>query len=375
MLPYLSSFMSGAAAGFVIAGGALLSCFAFPFLPRLVARYGAQQLAIVIAFAEMLALFVLAAAPGAIAGATFAAIAFSLQPFLAYELDLLLEATVAEEGTTGRIRALFITAWNIASLGAPLIIGALLATNDAYQNVFLAAAAAITPFIILFAVRKLPNGRAPRLSSIGETLRFMVHDRDLAAVTFGHLLLYLFFVWAPFYTPLYLHQILGIPWSELGWMFAIMLVPYVLIEYPAGMLADKFIGDKELMFAGFLLTGISLAAFGLFTATTPLIIILAVLIASRAGAALVESMTEGHFFRRVSEKDVSSVSIFRGIWPLSDVIAPIVGSVILLFGSYQTLFFITGGIVAVCGAAATLFIKDFNPTKRTIGVAPVGTTY
>ncbi len=376
MFPYLTSFMSEAAAGFVIAGGALLSCFIFPLLPRLVARYGAQQLAIVVALIEMVTLFGLAEAPGAIAGALFAAIAFSLQPFLAYELDLLLEATVAEEGTTGRVRTFFITAWNIAALAAPLLIGALLAKSDAYPSVFLAAAAALVPFIILFAVRKLPAGHAAQLSTLKETFRRIIHDRDLAAVTFGHLLLYLFFVWAPFYTPLYLHETLGIPWSELGWMFAIMLVPYVLIEYPAGVLADKLIGDKELLFTGFLITGASLAAIGLFTPATPLLVILAVLVASRAGAALVESMTEGHFFRRVSEKDVSSVSVFRGIWPLSDIIAPVAGSLILLFGSYELLFFITGGFIAVFGAGATLLIKDFRPHKKAPPeIAPLGTSY
>src|SRR3989338_443770 len=376
MIPYLTSFMSEAAAGLVIAGGALLSCFIFPFLPRLVARYGAQQLAIVIALMEMLALFVLAGAPGAIAGAVFSAIAFSLQPFLAYELDLLLEATVAEEGTTGRVRTLFITAWNIASLGAPLLIGALLAASDAYPSVFLAAAAAIVPFITLFAVRKLPAGHAAQLSTLEETLRRIFRDRDLAAVTFGHLLLYLFFVWAPFYTPLYLHSVLGIPWSELGWMFSVMLIPYVLIEYPAGVLADKLVGDKELLFIGFLITGASLAAIGLLTTATPLLVILAVLVASRAGAALVESMTEGHFFRRVSEKDVSSVSIFRGIWPLSNVVAPVLGSLILLFGSYEMLFFITGGFIALAGAGTTLLIKDFRPSKKAPHeVAPLGTSY
>lgn len=377
MIPYLSAFMSAAAAGLVIAAGAVISCFVFPILPRLVARYGAQQLAIVFALAELLSLFVLSAAPGAVAGALFAAIAFSLQPFLAYELDLLLEATVAEEGTTGRVRTLFITAWNVASLAAPLLIGALLAPNESYAAVFLAAAAAIVPFILLFAGPKLPAGRPPQLASLGETLRRIARDRDLAAVTFGHLLLYLFFVWAPFYTPIYLHEALGIPWSELGWMFAVMLVPYVLIEYPAGVLADKLIGDKEMMFAGFLIAGSSLAAIGLFTSSTPIIIILAVLVASRVGAALIESMTEGHFFRRVSEKDLSSVSVFRGIWPLSDIIAPVVGSIILLVGSYQSLFFITGGFIAIAGMGTTLLIKDFRPGKKAVddGANAVGTTY
>ena len=188
----------------------------------------------------------------------------------------------------------------------------------------------------------------------------MVRDRDLAAVTFGHFLLYLFFSWAPFYTPLYLHEIIGIPWSDLGWIFAVMLVPYVLIEYPAGILADKVIGDKEMMFIGYILAGASFAAISLFTQNTPLILILAVLVTSRAGAALVESMTEGHFFRRVSEKDVNSISVFRGIWPVANLVAPVAASIILLFGNYPLFFALTGGFIASAGVTSTLLIKDFR---------------
>ena len=90
VLPYLSEFMPAVYTGLVVAGGALVACIVFPFLPRLVVRYGAQQLALVFAILEMVALFALAASPGAIAGAFFVTISIAIQPFLAYELDLLL---------------------------------------------------------------------------------------------------------------------------------------------------------------------------------------------------------------------------------------------------------------------------------------------
>ncbi|HUY62421.1 MAG TPA: MFS transporter [Candidatus Paceibacterota bacterium] len=360
LLPYLSTFMPSAATGLVVAGGALVACIAFPFLPRLVARYGAQQLALVIALAEMITLFALAASPGAVAAAVLVALTVALQPFLAYELDLLLEATVAEEGTTGRVRTLFLTAWNVAALAAPLLIGALLANSDAYGRIFLAAAAALVPFTVLFAARRLPKGEVPRLSAMGDTLLCIVQDRDLAAVSFGHLLLYLFYVWAPLYAPVFLHDVIGVSWVNLGWMFSIMLVPFVLIEYPAGYIADRWLGDKELMFAGYLLAGVALASLGFLTRGTPLVAILIILVVSRAGAAFVESMTEGHFFRRVSEKDINTVSVFRGIWPLADLIAPLVGSVILFVGNFHLLFFFTGSFIALAGIASTLFIKDFR---------------
>ncbi|MBU6490666.1 MFS transporter [Patescibacteria group bacterium] len=360
LLPYLSSFMGEAYTGLVVAGGAFVAVIFFPYLPRLVARYGAQQLALFFALAEMVALFALAAVPGPIAGAFLIAVTVALQPFLSYELDLLLEATVAEEGTTGRVRTLFLTAWNVAALAAPLLMGALLANSNSYGRVFLAAAAALVPFVVLFAARKLPKGETPELSRMRDTFLCIVRDRDLAAVTFAHFLLYLFYVWVALYVPIYLHGVLGIPWAVLGWVFSIMLVPYLLIEYPAGWIADRFIGDKELMLAGFLIAGGALIFIGILSAASSLILILSVLVVSRIGAALIESMTEVHFFRRVSERDINSVSVFRGIWPLADLVAPVAGSLILFFGSYEMLFVLTGGFVTLAGVASTLLIKDFR---------------
>ena len=360
LLPYVSSFMPAAYSGLVISGGALIAAILFPLMPRLVERYGAQRLLLIFAVIEMFALLALAASPGSLTGILLVAVAIALQPFIAYELDILLEATVAEENTTGRVRAIFLTAWNIAALAAPLLVGALLARSDAYGHVFFAAAVALVPFIALLAARRLPKGVPPKLSNIKDTLLCIMRDRDLAAVTFGHLLLYLFFVWAPFYIPVYLHTELGIPWSDLGWVFSIMLLPYVLIQYPAGILADRVFGDKEMMLTGFIITGVSFAAIGLFTASTPLIIIVCVLFVSRIGAALVEVMTEGHFFRRMSEKDVNAISVFRGIWPLTEFTAPIIGSAILIFGNFELFFVITGGFIAVAGAVSALLIKDFR---------------
>lgn len=362
-LPYLSALMPAAYTGLAIAAGALVALILFPFQPLLVEKYGAQELALFFATLEMLSMFALAASPGALTAATLITLSISLQPFLYYELDLLLEATVAEESTTGRVRTLFLTAWNVGSLASPLIMGALLAGDDAYNRVFLAAAAAFVPFVVLFAAKHIPKGDVPKASHMRDTLVCIMHDRDLASVTIGHVILYLFYIWAPLYIPAYLHTVLGIPWSTLGWMFTIMLLPYVIIQYPAGWLADKYLGDKEMMFVGFIIAGTALASFSLVSGATPLLLILLALVSSRVGSALIESMTEGHFFRRVSERDVNSISIFRGIWPLSNLLGPLIGSALLFIGDYRFLFAVTGVFVVFSGMIATALIKDFRPLR------------
>ncbi|MCX6790148.1 MAG: MFS transporter [Candidatus Kaiserbacteria bacterium] len=358
LLPFLSSFMPEAYTGLVVALGGLVAVIGFPFLPGLVARYGAQELALLFGIAEMIALFALAAAPGAIAGSFLIIIAVALQPFISYELDLLLEATTTEKETAGRVRTIFLTAWNFGALAAPLLLGALLVNSNDYSKIFIAAAALLTPFVVLFAARSLPKGVTPKISHMQDTLVCMAHNRDLAAVTFAHFLLYLFYIWAPLYVPIYLHDVLSIPWSELGWMFSIMLIPYALLEYPAGWLADKYLGDKKLMYVGFIFAGLALASFSVLSASSSLLLILVILICSRIGAALIESMTEGHFFRRVSAQDINSMSIFRGIWPLANIVGPIVGSFILFFGNFQILFAVTGAFILITGIAATSLIQD-----------------
>jgi MFS family permease len=360
LLPYLSAFTRATTAGFVVAAGGLAAVVFFPFTARLVARYGPQQLALIFAVIEMIAVFALAAAPNSATSWLLIVVMLALQPLISYQLDLILEATDAAEGQMGRVRAVFLTAWNLGIFVAPLLIAALLADTNAYGRVFIAAGVALVPFIVLFTARQLPKIRPIAHVPMLETFLCILRNRDLAAVTAGHLVLWLFYVWAPVYVPIYFHNVLGIPWSSLGWIFSVMLIPCVLIEYPAGWLADRYLGDKELMFAGFLFAGGALASVGFITASSSLLLILFILLASRAGAALIESMTEGHFYRRVSAGDINSMSIFRSVWPLAYVIAPIIASGILYFGSYQLLFAITGGFIAIAGVIATLCIKDFR---------------
>jgi MFS family permease len=360
LLPYLTTFMPVAYTGLVVAGSAVFAFLLFPFLPGVVARYGAQKIALSLALIETLVLFVLATSPGVVTAVLLMALTIAMQPFLSYELDILLEATVSDVNTTGEVRALFRTAWSVAALAAPLLLGALLVTSDSYGRVFFSAAISLIPIIILFAVRQLPVGPTPRLAHMKDTIASIVTNRDLAAVTIANLLLYLFYVWMPFYTPVYLHDVLGISWSDLGWMFAVMLVPYVLIEYPAGIIADRYLGDKELMFAGFVIAGGGLTALAFLSPATSLVVIALILISSRVGAALIESMVDAHFFRRIEKRDINSIGVFRGVWPLSLIIGPVVGSVLLMFGSYSTFFFLTGGFIILAGVGTTLLIRDFK---------------
>jgi dipeptide/tripeptide permease len=288
------------------------------------------------------------------------ALALSTTPLISYQLDLLLEACVARETSTGRIRTLFLTAGNLALIASPLITGMILDTGESYWRVFALAATTLIPFVILMLVSRMPQGKTPNFVSMLESFSCLMKDKDLRATVLAHGTLQFFYHIAPLYISLYLHNVLGLPWLDLGWMFALMLLPFVLLEYPAGWLADQKWGDKELLLAGFVLMGTAFAALAFVTKDTMIMVIVILLILNRAGAALVEAMTEGHFFRRVSESDASTVTLFRMTRPVAALVAPILCSLILSVSSYGTLFIVAGILVVVVGLLTGQRIKDFR---------------
>lgn len=356
--PYLALSMPESQVGLVISLGAIITLVAFPFMPRLVRRYGVKRLAIVLAFLQAVVVFVLAASPSLPFAILCVALACALSPLIAYQLDLLLEAITTEEGSTGRVRTLFLTAGGIALILAPLITGFLLNGTEAYARVFLAASLSLTPFIVLLLLEKLPEGEPPHLSAIRATCACLWSNPDLRAAALANGVLQFFFHLAPLYIPLYLHTVLGFPWSDLGWVFAVMLLPFVFLEYPAGYIADRWLGDKELMVAGFIIMGVAFAVTGFMTAGTPLIVIAGVLFASRVGAALTEAMVEGHFFRSVSERDANTISVYRMMRPVGALVAPVFASVLLLSGNYLAFFMVSGALIAAFGIIVAIPLRD-----------------
>ena len=120
-------------------------------------------------------------------------------------------------------------------------------------------------------------------------------------------------------------------------MFSLILIPFVLVEIPAGIMADKKWGEKELMSVGFVILIISLILFFTTKSASPLIWG-AILFFSRIGAALIESMRESRFFKIIDVEDVSHINFLRTSYPLGYIIGPLLASLILSFYEIQYLF-------------------------------------
>lgn len=369
--PYLATMIAPETAALSVALGAILTLSLFPYIPRLVVKHGPQKMAVVFAVLEGVALLCLATYPSALLATLLIALACAIPPFIVYQLDLLLEACVDDETITGRIRTGFITAGNIALIISPLLIGYLLGGNNRYDLVFIAAALSLVPFILLMFTRSLPTVHPPGLRSLRAAGVTLLGDKDRRAVAFSNLALQFFFHIIPLYVPLYLHTVLGFPWSSLGLIFAASLIPFVLLEYPAGWLADTKFGDTGLLAIGFVISGLSIACLALVTADTSLLLIFFILFALRVGGALMEAMTEAHFFRRVSADDAEMVSIFRMMRPLGALTAPIIGSILLSAAGYGGVFVVSGAVIVVGGIACAYAIRSATPLSVLAAATPL----
>jgi MFS family permease len=360
IVPYLATLMPASVAGLSISLGAIITLSLFPFMPALVRRYSPQRIAVIFSILEAGVLVALSLSPTALPAMLLCALAVALSPLISYQLDVLLESATENEKETGRVRTIFLTAQNSALVMAPLIIGYLLGYTDTYARVFLCAALSLLPFIFLMGIKKLPHRVLRTYTNVSDSLMCLLQDKDLRSIALSNATLQFFYHLAPLYVPLYLHSSIGLPWSTLGWVFALMLVPFVLLEYPAGYLADRYIGDKKFLAVGFILMGISFALTGFITMQTSLSTIVILLIVTRIGAALVEAMTESHFFRRVSDDDINTVGIFRMTRPGAALLAPLIGTLILSVSTFTIFFICAGALIVSIGLYSALSIQDIR---------------
>jgi MFS family permease len=371
--PYLATMISAETAGLAVALGAVLTLAAFPYMPKLVMRHGPQRMAVVLAGSEGVLLLLLATYPSALVATMLIALACALPPLIVYQLDLLLEACIEDERTTGRIRTAFITAANVALIAAPLVAGYVLNNGNQYGRVFVVAALSVIPFILLMFSNALPRVHPPGLRTLRAVGVNLLSDPDRRAVAFSNLVLQFFFHLVPLYVPLYLHTVLGMPWHALGILIALSLVPNVLLEYPAGWLADTKLGDRTLLALGFTLAGLCFAALTFVRADTSLWVTFSILFVMRIGTSFMEAMTEVHFFRKVSADDAEAVSVFRMMRPLGALTAPIVGSILLSTASFNGVFVVGGFGTLIAGVTCAYAMRGSLgelPTPVTHAIRP-----
>lgn len=253
------------------------------------------------------------------------------------KLDIFIEAYTENENT-GKVRAVYLTICNAGWIIAPAL-SAFLIEKFSYGFIYWLAGTIVIPTLILFIIfsSKLDVKIKYEEDNMKKAFKNMMKNINLRGIFSVALILQLFYATAVVYIPIYLHQTLHIGWEVLGPIFSFMLVPFVIFQIPAGYLADKYFGEKEMLYIGLFIMSVSLVAVFYYSETTAWVWAL-ILFVSRIGAALVETMRESYFFKMVDAKDLSMINIFRLTTPLAYVIGPIIATIITLFLPIQYIF-------------------------------------
>lgn len=273
-------------------------------------------------------------------------------------LNIFLEA-YSSDATTGATRGMFLTILNIAILIAPFIAGMMFSDGE-FRSIYLASAAVIAPvFLLIFFGFRGHHDPDYKHLPLWAALRQIAQSKDIQGVFAASFFLNLFYAWMIIYTPLYLYKTLGIPLSQIvGIITPIALIPFVVFQAAMGRIADRSLGEKEMLVGGFLVMAASTAVLA-FVSSTSVALWAALLFVTRVGAAAVEAMSETYFFKKVDSSDAHLITLFRNIPPLAYLAGPIIATMFLSItgAGYQYLFLVLGFFMLV-GVSYALTIQD-----------------
>ena len=270
-------------------------------------------------------------------------------------LDIFIE-DFSKDSPIGGIRGAYLTIINCAWIISQMISGSIIAKSS-FQGIYLLSALFMALVCVIFTLF-LRDFNDPKYEKvpISKTIIFFLQKKNFFKIYMIDLILKFFYAWMIIYTPIYMHEYIGFDWGEIGIIFSIMLLPFILLELPLGRLSDR-IGEKKMLLFGFVIISISTLMIPLFTTKT-LLLWAFILFATRVGAATIEIMCESYFFKSIKEENADVLDFFRNTGPLSYIIAPLLAIPVLLFvPSFEYIFFVLGAVMLL-GFLISLRLRD-----------------
>ena len=352
---FLSSLSSEKAVGLIYSLSSLITIIAFFVAPTILRRFRNYRLALVLSTVSLLTLIGLIFSKDSYILVIFFIINQLSISLLAFNIDIFLEKYSSNQAT-GQIRGFYLTSINLAWLMSPLI-SIFFLTNNEYWKIFLISAIPVVPMIYII-YSKFKNFSDPKYTepSLFKAGRQVWRDSNLRRIYILKFLLTFFYSWMTIYTPIYLNKHLGLPWDQVGIIFIVMLIPFVILDYPLGRLADKKLGEKEMLIAGLIITGLATISMTFLNTTSP-IIWAAILFISRIGAATIEIMTETYFFKKVKGDNANLISAYRSVSPMASILGPLTATAFLVFFDLK-MTFLALGIIMLYGLRFAITLKD-----------------
>lgn len=353
---FLSGYFSEVQVSSLYIIGSILNTFLLLNISKILNKIGNYKTALYMVGAELLSTIGIIATNSHFLVGFYFVIHMVVISIASFNLDVFLESVMDDEDKTGGIRGIYLTLANITFVLAPLTISFVLSGNN-YTHIYLLSALFLLP-TFYYICKYFSQSIQPKIEHIRikETITEFTKDKNLYGVFISNFLLQLFYAFMVVYTPLYLDKYLGFSWTEIGLIFTIMLLPFVIFELPIGELADKKYGEKEFMTVGFIIMGLS-TMFISFVTLKIFWIWASILFVTRIGASFVEISTDSYFFKHVNPEKSDVISFYRVTRSISYIAGPILATIFLEFIPFQYIFIMIGSFMII-GTKYSLSLQD-----------------
>ena len=279
-------------------------------------------------------------------------------------LDMILESC-SNDSKSERIRGKYLTAMNLGIFLAPFISTQILIRFN-YAGIFVALLI-LNLFILFFESSKVKRSYHDFNSKakITTVLKKFFRKKNVCRIFYISFALEFFYALMLIYTPIYMLS-LGLGWDKIGIIFTFMLTPFLFLQYPVGILADKKTGEKEMLAISVMIMGV--AALGIyFIDSTGIMIWSLILFSGRVGAALVEILRDSYFYKRIDGYDVDVIDFFRTARPIAYMVAAILSAIVIHLISIKAVFILIG-IVVLLALYPTFYLLDNKSEKDLVKI-------
>lgn len=289
-------------------------------------------------------------------------IAISTTALIVIGFDIIIEH-FSKEKYTGGIRGVNLALGNFAFLLGPIIAG-LIAEEFSIASIYFFSSATIFVMVFFFHGRFKNFEHTPKLKhkEIIQSFITLWHKKDLRnSYISGFVVEFFFAIWAIF-TTIYMNTEMGFNWEEIGILFALMHIPYIILEPIIGEIADKHNNENHLMALGLFIIGVSFIGVALMD--RPVMVLWALLlIITRIGASFGQVAHESYFFKKINDRNTHIISAYRSMSPLALLIGPVIGSIILMFTGYRELFAIVA-LITLLTILPALRLNGYGKRKK-----------
>ena len=358
---FLEQFIGTKAVGTMYITSSALTILIFLFVSKVLHKVGNFKLTLGLLLLNAVAVLGMASAHSLKVAVPLLALHLIIVPLIIFNLDVFMEEHIGnDEGLTGTRRGLLLSLMSFVSAMAPFISSELVAmAGGSFTYAYYASALALVPiiFILLLYFKDFQDPPYTDMKAL-EAIRGFWQRKDIRAVFIVHFVLQIFFMCMVVFVPLYLIKEVGLSWAQFGLIMFLGQLAYVICEYPIGIIADKYIGEKEMMAVGLMIMAISTAWISFVDVTSVLMWAL-VMFVTRIGASFVEVTTEVHFFKRTNSTDAQIISFFRVTRPMAYIAGAIIASLSLLYLPFNLLFV----VIALLMIPAMFITLDIEDTK------------